>query len=101
MPKSTVTVDHQLGKDEALNRIKGLLGQAKEQYGDRITDLQETWSDDGGTFSFKAMGFKISGSLAVADSEVMIVGDYPFAAMPFKSTIEATLRERAQRLLQP
>jgi hypothetical protein len=31
----------------------------------------------------------------------MIVGDYPFAAMPFKSTIEATLRERAQRLLQP
>ncbi len=101
MPKSTVTVDHQLGKDEALNRIKGLLGQAKEQYGDRITDLQETWSDDGGTFSFKAMGLKISGSLAVADSEVMIVGDYPFAAMPFKSTIEATLRERAQRLLQP
>lgn len=100
MPKSTVTVDHQLGQDEALNRIKGLLGQAKEQYGDRITDLQENWTADGGTFSFKAMGFKISGNLAVADRDVVIVGDYPFAALPFKSTIEATLRERAERLLQ-
>lgn len=101
MPKSTVTVNHQLGKDEALRRVKGLLAQAKEQYGDRITDLQENWTDDGGTFSFRAMGFKISGNLAVAEREVAIVGDYPFAAMPFKGTIEATLRERAQRLLQP
>ncbi len=101
MPKSTVKVDHQLGKDEALNRIKGLLVQAKAQYGDRITDLQESWTNDGGTFSFRAMGFKISGNLAVADRDVVIVGDYPFAAMPFKSTIEATLRERAERLLQP
>ncbi len=101
MPKSTVTVDHQLGKDEALDRIKGLLVQAKAQYGDRITDLQENWGDDGGTFSFRAMGFKISGSLAVAPANVVIVGDYPFAAMPFKGTIEATLRERAERLLAP
>ncbi len=101
MPKSTVTVNHQLGRDEALNRIKGLLGQAKEQYGDRITDLKENWSDNGGTFSFKAMGFKISGSLAVSDTDVVITGDYPFAALPFKGTIEATLRERAERLLQP
>lgn len=101
MPKSTVTVNHQLGKDEALNRIKGLLGQAKEQYGDRITDLQENWTDNGGTFAFRAMGFKISGSLAVGATDVAIVGDYPFAALPFKSTIEATLRERAERLLQP
>ncbi len=99
MPKSTVTVTHQLGKDEALNRIKGILGQAKEQYGDRISDLQETWTADGGTFSFRAMGFKISGSLVVTDSDVRITGDYPFAAIPFKGTIESTLRERAERLL--
>ncbi|HYI25669.1 MAG TPA: polyhydroxyalkanoic acid system family protein [Thermomicrobiales bacterium] len=99
MPKSTVTVPHQLGKDEALCRIQGIMVQAKEQYGDRISDLQETWTDDGGTFSFRAMGFKISGSLAVTDRDVQITGDYPFAAIPFKGTIEATLRERAERLL--
>jgi len=99
VPKSTVTVPHTLGKDEALTRIQGILVKAKEQYGDRITNLQENWTSDGGTFSFKAMGFKISGSLTVTDKDVQIVGDYPFAALPFKGTIEATLRERAERLL--
>ncbi len=100
MPKSTVNVPHQLGKQEALERIKSILVKAKEQYGDRLTDLQENWNDDGGTFSFRAMGFKISGSLKVTDTDVEIVGDYPFAALPFKGTIEATLRERAERLLE-
>jgi hypothetical protein len=100
VPKSTVTVPHQLGKPEALERIKSILVKAKEQYGDRLSDLQENWNDDGGTFSFRAMGFKISGLLKVTDTEVVITGDYPFAALPFKGTIEATLRERAERLLE-
>jgi hypothetical protein len=100
VPKSTVTVPHQLGKQEALERIKSILVKAKEQYGDRLTDLQENWNENGGTFSFRAMGFKISGSLKVTDTDVEITGDYPFAALPFKGTIEATLRERAERLLE-
>lgn len=99
MPKSTVTVPHTLGREEALKRLTGILSQAKAQYGDRITDLQENWSDNGGTFSFKAMNFKISGSLDVSDTKVEINGEYPWAAKPFQGTIEATLRERAERLL--
>lgn len=99
MPKSTVTVGHELGKDEALTRIKGILAQVKQQYGDRITNLEENWTDDGGSFSFQAMGFKMAGTLAVSDTDVAITGDYPWAAKPFQGTIEATLRERAERLL--
>ena len=100
MPKSTINVPHELGKDDALARIKDILVQSKAQYGDKISDLQESWTDDGGTFSFKAMGFKISGAMTVTDSHVEIVGDYPFAALPFKGSIESTLRERAERLLK-
>jgi hypothetical protein len=47
------------------------------------------------------MGFKISGELNVTAHDVAITGEYPFAAMPFKGTIESTLRERAERLLKP
>ncbi|HWV35068.1 MAG TPA: polyhydroxyalkanoic acid system family protein [Thermomicrobiales bacterium] len=99
MPKSSVTVQHQLGKDEAVNRLKNILASAKEQYGDRISDLKEHWTDNGGTFSFKAMGFKISGSLVVTDTDATINGEFPWAAKPFQGTIETTLRERAERLL--
>lgn len=99
MPSSTVTVPHKLGKAEAVNRLKNILNSAKEQYGDKISDLQENWTNDGGTFAFKAMGFKISGSLNVTDTDATIVGDYPWAAKPFQKSIETTLRERAERLL--
>lgn len=99
MPKSTVSIDHSLGQDVALERIKGILGQVKENYGSQVSDLQEDWTDNGGTFSFKAMGFKISGDLLVTDAKVMIDAEYPWAAKPFQGTIETTIRERAERLL--
>ncbi len=100
MPKSTVSIDHSLGQEEALQRIKGMMGSVKENYGSQVSDLQEEWTDNGGTFSFKAMGFKISGDLAVTDSKVVIDAEYPWAAKPFQSTIETTIRERAERLLK-
>jgi len=99
MPSSSVKVPHTLGKAEAVNRLKNILESAKSQYGDRISDLQENWQEDGGTFSFKAMGFKISGSLVVTDTDATINGEFPWAAKPFQKTIETTLRERAERLL--
>jgi hypothetical protein len=99
MPKTNVTIDHSLGKDEALNRLKGMLSQVKESYGNQVSDLQENWTDNGGSFSFKAMGFKISGELLVTDNMVSIDADFPWAAKPFQGTIETTIRERAERLL--
>ena len=99
MPSSKVTVQHQLGKEEALRRIKGLLGDAQKQAGDQISDLHEDWTDDGGSYSFKIRGFTVSGSLEVRETDVEIDVDYPLAARPFKGKIEATLRERAQGLL--
>lgn len=99
MPKTTVVIPHTLGQDEALDRIKTLLADMKERHGGQISDLQENWTANGGTFSFKAMGFKISGAMAVSDSDVKIDGEFPWAAKPFQGQIENAIRERATRLL--
>ena len=99
MPKTDIVVPHSLGKTEALNRLHGMLASVKENYGSQVSDLQENWTDDGGTFSFKAMGFKISGALSVADDQVRVDAEFPWAAKPFQSTIETAIRERAERLL--
>lgn len=99
MPKTELVIPHSLGKSEALNRLHGMLASVKENYGSQVSDLSEEWNDDGGTFSFKAMGFKISGDLAVSDSDVRTEVEFPWAAKPFQSTIETAIRERAERLL--
>ncbi len=101
MPKMSMTIPHQLGEQEALSRIQGMLRDVKEQYGDRITDLHEQWSGNSGDFSFKAMGFALAGKIEARESEVAINGQLPWAAKPFQGTIEATIRERAERLLRP
>ncbi len=99
MPKTQIKVPHTLGQAEALNRLHGMLASVKENYGSQVSDLQENWTDNGGTFSFKAMGFKISGELTVNDSDVLVDAEFPWAAKPFQSTIETAIRERAERLL--
>jgi hypothetical protein len=99
MSSSTVTVQHHLGKDEALRRIKDILGDAQKHDGGRVSDVQETWTDDGGSYSFKVAGFKVSGSIEVRDTDVEIDVNYPLAARPFKEKIESTLRDRAQTVL--
>ena len=101
MPKMSMTIPHQLGEQEALARIKGMMGDVKAQYGDKITDLHEEWRGNAGDFSFKAMGFSLAGTLQVRERDVAINGDLPWAAKPFQGTIEATIRERAERLLRP
>lgn len=100
MPKMSIDVPHNLQRGEAQSRIQGMLDNLKEQYGDKITDVREQWNGDTGTFSFKAMGMNVAGTLNVTDSDVRMRGDIPWAAKPFQGTIEATIRERTERLLK-
>lgn len=99
MPSTTVTVPHKLPKAEAMDRIKGIVASVQESYGKQVTDIQQEWTDDGGTFSFKAMGFAISGKLEMTDSEMKVEAEFPWAAKPFQSTIETTIRDKAAKLL--
>lgn len=99
MPKLNMTIPHQLPADEAQKRIRELLGGVKSQFAEKISDLKEEWREDGGTFSFKAMGFAVSGTITLKPSEVELKGDLPFAATFFKGKIETTIRERAKTLL--
>jgi hypothetical protein len=99
MPKMKVSVPHQLGTEEAMRRIQNLLSDLKRDHGDQVSDLKENWTEHGGTFSFKAMGFSLKGSMDVTPTAVTVEGDLPFAAMPFRGKLETMFRERAAELL--
>jgi len=94
-----IAIPHRLMYDEALQRIKGLLGEVKTDFADKISDLNERWTGNTCVFSFRAMGFAVSGTLVVDASEVKLSGILPLAASFFRGKIESIIRERANNLL--
>lgn len=99
MASLNITLQHRLAQEEALARVKRLLGELKVSHADKISNLQERWNGNVGSFSFTAMGFSVSGTLTVKPSTVELTGKLPFAANFFKGKIENVIRERAQTLL--
>lgn len=99
MPSLNIVVPHALGQAEAASRLKSLLEKVKEKYGAQISNLEESWGDNSGDFSFSAMGFKTSGKINVDPGEVRIDGHLPLAAALFKGRIEEAIREQIVKTL--
>lgn len=99
MPDMSISVPHRLSQKEAAKRIKNLIEKLRSQFGDRASNLQESWQGYTGTYSFEVMGFAVSGKLQVGDSDVTMEGKFPFAALPFKGRIEKTVRKNLEELL--
>lgn len=99
MPKMTVTIPHNLPRDEALRRLKRLLEQLRAEHADRISAVQEQWEDSTGRFRLTVMGMHVSGTIHVDDSHARLDGSLPFSAVFFRSQIEQTIRQTALRVL--
>jgi hypothetical protein len=99
MPKIYVEIKHTLEQNVALERIKGLLTKLKTEYGNMVSDLKENWNENGSEFSFKAMGMSVEGTISLVQDLVIFDGKIPLAALPFRSTIEKTIIEEANKLL--
>lgn len=100
MAKLDMAITHSLTQEDALARIKGLLGDVKVKFADMITDLSEEWDGSSGKFSFKAKGMAVSGKLTVESSAVKISSEeLPFLVSLAKPRIEQMIRERASTLL--
>ena len=93
------SISHQLTQDEALKRIKQLLSDAKRDHGDLISNLQENWEGNKGTFSFSAKGYDVSGELTVNPNSIDIHSKVPFALTLFKGMITGMITQKANELL--
>lgn len=99
MASLVISIFHRLSKDEALTRIKKMLTEVKGQHADSVSDLKESWNGNIGTFSFRAKGFAVSGTLTVKENEITLDGTIPFAATFFKRMIKETIETEAKKLL--
>lgn len=99
MSNLSLSIPHTLSKEEALGRIKQLISTLKEEQKGNISDVQENWEGNKGSFSINAKGFAFSGSIEVKDNSADIEADLPMAVSFFKGAISSMISERAKKLL--
>jgi hypothetical protein len=99
MPRVALTAAHSLGRDEAERRLKDRLGVICASYGSDVSELNEDWSHHTLSVAFKALGMRVSGTIAVRDRDVGLCVDLPFAAVIFKRLIEERIRGELVRTL--
>ena len=99
MPALKMNFPHQLGSQTAQERLQTLLAKVKHRYGEQVSNLRESWSDNVLDFGFSTYGFGIQGKMTVEENEVRLDGQIPFAAMMFKGKIEQALRDTMNKTL--
>ena len=99
MPRVEMTVAHQLGRDEAVRRLTQKVDFLQQTYGSKAKDVQQEWTDNVLWFTVQAMGFKISGSVTVEESDVQLQADIPLTALPFKSLVERRVKDDLTQML--
>lgn len=91
MPRYTTTVAHELGKGEALARLRAVTAQART-----VSDLQGDWDAETLDFSVTAQGLRIVARITVEDDRLTFDGTLPLIAMPFRSWIPRVLKKSLQ-----
>lgn len=99
MPNFRTEVPHQLGKDAATERMSEFLDRVSRHYQDHVGDLKGEWNENVLDFAFTISGFKIGGTLTVEEEVVVLEGQLPFAAVPFRGKIEGGIAEELRKAL--
>ncbi|MDD4268828.1 MAG: polyhydroxyalkanoic acid system family protein [Pirellulales bacterium] len=99
MPKLTIQIPHDLGKEEATRRLQQRFQAVKQRFGQHVSDFEEEWNGDSMQFGFRTFGLKISGQVESEAAGVKLSADLPMAAMMFRGTIEQQIRDELAEML--
>jgi hypothetical protein len=100
MPKITLDIPHNHGKEASLEKLKTFLERVKQKYADKVSSMEGEWQENVLNFAMTTFGITIKGSLTVEETVAKFVGDIPFAAMMFKGQIEKGIRDELERCLR-
>ena len=100
MPKFSLEVPHTFTAEEAKSRLERFVDSLQSQYGDKVSDLQQSWDGNKLSFGFKTFGIKIAGAIEALEQKLHVTGEIPFSAMMFKGKIESEVKEKLQRLMR-
>jgi hypothetical protein len=93
-----VSIPHQLGREEAIRRLRGGLTRAASSFPVLKVD-EERWENDRMIFRVRAMGQAASGHVDVQDDHVRLEVTLPWLLQRFAEAAKATISKRGNLLL--
>jgi putative polyhydroxyalkanoate system protein len=99
MANLTVSVPHQLTKEEAKHRIDVGLTQLHGQYGGMLDHMERRWQGDRLQFTARAVGSTVSGHLDVQDHAVLVEVALPWFLSMIAGNVRQTIESDTRRLL--
>ena len=100
MAKFNIEVEHQLERHVAVTRLRNFSDEMRERVMVEVSEVTEEWDDLGNlNFSFKAMGFTVSGQVVTCEKQVTVFGNLPFAALPFRGAIESKVEQKIREVI--
>jgi Putative polyhydroxyalkanoic acid system protein (PHA_gran_rgn) len=73
-----VSIPHQLGKEEAVRRLKSGFAHARSTFGQKLAVIDETWSGDHLDFRAGVLGQTTTGMIDVAEDHVRVEVQLPW-----------------------
>jgi Putative polyhydroxyalkanoic acid system protein (PHA_gran_rgn) len=95
-----ISIQHRLGLEEAVRRLKSRLATIRNNYGALITVEHEAWVGNKLTFSLRALGQASSATIDVFDDRLQIEVFLPWLLARFANLIVPTVRKEATLLLE-
>ncbi|MCW6507980.1 polyhydroxyalkanoic acid system family protein [Lichenifustis flavocetrariae] len=95
-----VSLPHQLGRTEAVRRLKDGIQWAREKYGGIVSIQQEEWAGDQLTFRVGALGQAANGLIDVSDNDVTLTVQLPWLLAKFAEKAQAALQKQGHLLLE-
>jgi hypothetical protein len=95
-----ISIQHRLGREEVMRRLKAGLGTIRNKYTALITVQQEVWVGDKLTLSVHALGQASSGTIEVFDDHLQIEVTLPWLLAKFAGHVLPTIHKEATLLLE-
>lgn len=95
-----VSIPHHLGKEEAVRRLKGGLGQVRTSFSQLMSVDEEVWNGDCLTFRLRALGQSANGTIEVAEDHLRLEVSLPWLLAKFAERIAPAIRKEGTLLLE-
>src|SRR3990167_7386998 len=94
-----LNIAHTFSQQEATQRIKAAINEARSKLGDKGSIDEERWEGTTLHFAVSGQGQHVSGTLEIKDKEFILDAKLPFMLRLFEGKIEKAILEQAKQLL--